>query len=168
MDIKEARRKLLKDPEFRKEYEKLDLALEISKMIIEARNIKNLTQEELANLVNTHQSSIARLESGNNLPSLSFLQKIGKALNTYLLPPRFAFMTGDNIDEQDRDKVYETIDQALSNQKQEIIEMIKGMGKVRLHEVEAKNLYGAGVEVGKNYGYNQAIQDIIKLLQKEG
>lgn len=69
-----------------------DLAYEIAQMVIEARLIKGLTQEELAEKVGTHQSSIARLEAGNTLPSLSFLEKIADSLGTILIAPRFGFM----------------------------------------------------------------------------
>jgi transcriptional regulator with XRE-family HTH domain len=43
---------------------------------------KNMTQKELAKIAGTSQPAIARLESGKyNNVSLSFLRKIGKALN---------------------------------------------------------------------------------------
>lgn len=80
------------DLAMRKEYEKPDLAFEIAKMMIDARIIKGITQSELAKKAKTSQSSIARVESGSHLPSLTFLQNIAQALNTYLKPPRFGFM----------------------------------------------------------------------------
>ncbi|PJE67414.1 hypothetical protein COU95_02525 [Candidatus Shapirobacteria bacterium CG10_big_fil_rev_8_21_14_0_10_40_9] len=84
-------KKLLKDPRFRKEYYKRDLAFEIAQMLIEARIIKGITQARLAKMVGTKQPSIARTESGNYLPSLSFLKKIADVLKTYLTV-RFGFM----------------------------------------------------------------------------
>lgn len=92
MDWREAHRKLLQDKETRQAYEKVDLGFEIGKMITDARIAKNMTQQKLAQLVGTRQPSIARLEKGNSLPSLSFLQKIAKAFNTQLLPPRLEFL----------------------------------------------------------------------------
>lgn len=74
---------------YKKDY---SLSIEISKMIIEARIAKGITQGELATLVGTAQSNISRIESGRNLPSLSFLEKIASALNTHLIAPRFAFL----------------------------------------------------------------------------
>ncbi|MBI4067535.1 helix-turn-helix transcriptional regulator [Candidatus Gottesmanbacteria bacterium] len=91
MDLKTFEQKLLKDPEFRKEYYNKDLAFEIGQMLIEARIIKGLTQAKLAAMVNTKQSGIARAENGTTLPSLSFLKKIAGALHTYLIV-RFGFM----------------------------------------------------------------------------
>jgi transcriptional regulator with XRE-family HTH domain len=84
MELKELETKLLKNEEYKKELEKLDLAFEIGQMIIEARIVKGLTQAKLASLIKTKQPSIARLEAGNGLPSLSLLQKIAEVLKTRL------------------------------------------------------------------------------------
>jgi transcriptional regulator with XRE-family HTH domain len=45
------------------------------------RILRGLTQEQLAELVGTKQSSIARLEQGKAPPSLSFLRKVANALD---------------------------------------------------------------------------------------
>jgi transcriptional regulator with XRE-family HTH domain len=49
-----------------------------------ARQEKNLTQKDLAELVGTKQSNISRLESGNYNPTLEFLNKIAKAIGKEL------------------------------------------------------------------------------------
>lgn len=85
MNLKELKKKALQNADFRREYEKHDLAFEIGQMIVEARILKGLTQQELAKLVHTKQPSIARLENGQQLPSLSFLKKIAKALKYNLI-----------------------------------------------------------------------------------
>ena len=95
MNFKEYKKKALQNKAFRKEYEKYDLAFEIGQMVLEARIVKGLTQEELAQLVGTKQPSIARLENGQQLSSLSFLEKIADALGTDLLAPKFAFLKSD-------------------------------------------------------------------------
>lgn len=82
---------LAREPKFREEYEKWDPAFEIAQMLIEARVIKGLTQARLAEMISTKQQSVARVESGKHLPSLSFLVKIAKALGTFLVV-RFGFM----------------------------------------------------------------------------
>lgn len=92
MNLDEAKRQLLKDKKRRQAYERVDLAYEIGKMITDARIAKNITQEKLARLVGTKQPSIARLEKGAALPSLSFLQKLAGAFETQLLPPRLEFL----------------------------------------------------------------------------
>lgn len=76
-DIKE---KLMKDDEFKSEYEKLKPRYEIISQIIEARNEQHITQEELALRVGTQKSNISRLESGSYNPSLDFLAKVAKSL----------------------------------------------------------------------------------------
>ena len=88
----QAKQKMLQDKDRRDAYEKVDLKYEIGKMITDARIAKNMTQYKLAELVGTKQPSIARLESGNALPSLSFLQKIANAFDTQLLPPRLQIL----------------------------------------------------------------------------
>ena len=92
MDWKQAKQKLLQDKAKREAYQKVDLGYEIAKMITDARIAKDMTQECLAKLAGTKQPSIARVEKGDSLPSLSFLQKIAKAFNTQLLPPRLEFL----------------------------------------------------------------------------
>jgi predicted transcriptional regulator len=74
--------KQLKDVGFKREYDKLEEEFELAKEIIKLRIKAELTQKQLARLAGTSQPAIARLESGNykNL-SLSFLRRIGKALN---------------------------------------------------------------------------------------
>lgn len=96
MNLKDFKKELHKNPEFKKEYEKYDLAFEVGQMLIEARIIKGITQERLAEMIHTKQSGIARAERGNALPSLSFLEKIAQALKTHLVV-RFGFMDEQNI-----------------------------------------------------------------------
>jgi transcriptional regulator with XRE-family HTH domain len=81
MGVVEFRNQLMRDKGFREAYEKKDLAFEIGQAIMEARIKKGWTQEDLAKKVNTRQPSIARLESGASLPSLSFIVKITKVLD---------------------------------------------------------------------------------------
>jgi transcriptional regulator with XRE-family HTH domain len=96
MDFKNFKKKLLEDPSFKKEYEKRDITWEIAKMIIEARIFKGLTQEKLARLMRTKQPSIARIENGNTLPSLSFLERMALAMHAQLEIPKFNFENKNN------------------------------------------------------------------------
>jgi DNA-binding Xre family transcriptional regulator len=72
----------LKNKVFREEYESLEKEFALAEEVIKLRLEKNMTQKDLAEIAGTSQPAIARLESGkyNNI-SLSFLRKIGKALN---------------------------------------------------------------------------------------
>ena len=75
---------LLKDNEFKTEYEKLKPRYEAIEQIIKARKELNMTQAELAKRVGTQKSNISRLESGNYNPSLDFLSKVSEALGKSL------------------------------------------------------------------------------------
>lgn len=48
--------------------------------IRKSREDKGITQTELADMVDTQQPCIARLESGEKLPSLRFLKKVTDSL----------------------------------------------------------------------------------------
>ena len=84
MEWKEFKKELLRDPEFKAEYEKLEPEYKIIKQILALRREKNITQAELARLVNAKQPSIARLESGKHNPSLKLLKKIAEVLDSKL------------------------------------------------------------------------------------
>ncbi|MCI9174920.1 MAG: helix-turn-helix transcriptional regulator [Lachnospiraceae bacterium] len=71
---------MLKDEEFKIEYEKLKPRYEAIEQIIRARKEQNITQAELAKRVATQKSNISRLESGNYNPGLDFLAKIAESL----------------------------------------------------------------------------------------
>ena len=65
-----------KNPDFVAAAEKLEPGYQIARL----RILRGLTQAQLADLVGTRQPSIARLENGSSLPSISFLQKVAAAL----------------------------------------------------------------------------------------
>ena len=66
----------LQDPKFREIAESMEPGHQVARLRIQ----KGLTQTELAEMVGSHQSSIARLESGKVAPRVSFLQKVVEAL----------------------------------------------------------------------------------------
>ncbi len=71
---------LMKDTEFKSEYEKLKPRYDVISQIIEERDKQKITQEELALRVGTQKSNISRLESGTYNPSLDFLIKVAHSL----------------------------------------------------------------------------------------
>ncbi len=92
MDYKKFKKSLLaSDKDLAREYGKRDIILEISKAVIEARIFKGLTQVRLAKLMKVQQPAIARIENGNHLPSLSFLERMAIAMGARLEIPRFNF-----------------------------------------------------------------------------
>ncbi|MFC1538077.1 helix-turn-helix domain-containing protein [Candidatus Latescibacterota bacterium] len=74
----------MKNPELAKEYEALGEEYEIIRQIIRARIEAGLTQKELAERIETKQSNVSRIESGNANPSIAFLKRIAKATGTKL------------------------------------------------------------------------------------
>ena len=72
----DVKREALKDANVRQAYEVTDAAYQVARL----RIMRGLTQQELADLVGTTQSSIARLESGRRDPSLSYLRRVLAAL----------------------------------------------------------------------------------------
>lgn len=78
------KRKLLKNPEFKKLYEESQPEFEIAKAIIRARIEGKITQKELAKRMHTTQSVISRVEQARTSPSISFLKRLASALNTTL------------------------------------------------------------------------------------
>ena len=56
----------------------------IKREIIATRKEHNLTQKQLAELVGTKQSNLARFESGSYNPTVEFLQKLAGALGKKL------------------------------------------------------------------------------------
>ncbi len=76
----EVKELLMKDEEFKAEYEKLKPRYEIISQIIRERAKQQITQDELALRVGTQKSNISRLESGTYNPSLDFLAKVAHSL----------------------------------------------------------------------------------------
>ena len=75
----------LKDPEFKREFQKLGPKYAIFAAIVEGRRKKKISQKTLAKRLGTGQSAISRLESGLANPSYKFLQKLAKALDSELV-----------------------------------------------------------------------------------
>lgn len=72
----------MRDPVLAQEYAELREEFELAREVMALRKQRNMTQKELADKVGTSQPAIARLESGRyRNVSLSFLRKVGKALN---------------------------------------------------------------------------------------
>lgn len=74
----------LKDPEFKKEWEKNELTYQLSRTLIKKRLAQKISQIGLAKKANTTQAVISRLENMSVNPSLELLQRIARALNVSL------------------------------------------------------------------------------------
>ena len=70
-----------KEPEYRDAYDRLTGEFRLAGQLIEARIRSGLSQQELAEMMGTSQSAIARLESGNVTPSMRTLKRFAEATN---------------------------------------------------------------------------------------
>jgi DNA-binding XRE family transcriptional regulator len=74
------KRKQLKNPAFKKEYDALEEEFALVRELLSARAKANLTQGEVARRMGTSQSAVARMESGRGLPSMTSLTKYAHAV----------------------------------------------------------------------------------------
>ncbi len=59
--------KLLSNPKARQVYNETDIAIQVAKVLSKARHESRLTQAEIAEKLQTTQSSLARIEKGQNI-----------------------------------------------------------------------------------------------------
>lgn len=76
--------KRLRDPEFKKSWDKSEAEYQLAIKLIEARLKRKMSQRELAKKINTSQAAVSRVESMNGNPSFSFLKRIATALDMRL------------------------------------------------------------------------------------
>ncbi|MDP1743627.1 MAG: helix-turn-helix domain-containing protein [Candidatus Amesbacteria bacterium] len=81
---RDLRKELLKDPEVKAEYDRLEPEYRLIRQVIANRLKKGYSQAQLAAKIKTKQSAISRLESGGYNPSLNFLNKVSVALGCKL------------------------------------------------------------------------------------
>jgi len=80
----ELEKELLADPEVKRLYDEMESEYQVISAVIGKRLEKKMSQKDLADRVGTKQSAISRLESGNSNPSIQFLDKVAKALDSQL------------------------------------------------------------------------------------
>ena len=71
----------LKNPEFKKAYDDLELEFQIINLMVQRRIDKKLTQKQLAKKLGIKQPVISQFEQGNFNPSVKFLKRLAKALD---------------------------------------------------------------------------------------
>jgi ribosome-binding protein aMBF1 (putative translation factor) len=82
--FEELKARLLANPEVRAEYDALAPEFEIAAELVAARLRAGLSQVELAERMGTSQSAVARLESGQTLPSTKTILRYAKATGSRL------------------------------------------------------------------------------------
>ena len=77
--VKDLHRDWMKNPKYKAEYAALGKEFQLVRSLIEARMRAGLSQAQLARRMNTSQSYIARIESGQVKPSTAALDRLAKA-----------------------------------------------------------------------------------------
>jgi ribosome-binding protein aMBF1 (putative translation factor) len=81
--IQEIRHEVFKKrPGAKKVYDSLKPKYNLIEKTIKVRKKQGLSQTEVAKRMGTKQSSLARFEAGKTNPTLKFIQKLAKALET--------------------------------------------------------------------------------------
>jgi ribosome-binding protein aMBF1 (putative translation factor) len=83
-NFKDLHNEWMKNPDYKREYDALEEEFAMIQALIHARVSAGLTQEQLAERMETSQSAIARLESGRTMPSGRTLARYAKATGTTL------------------------------------------------------------------------------------
>ncbi len=83
-DYRKSLEKNMKDPEFKKEWDDLELEYQVQAELIRARLECNMTQAELAEKSGIRQSNISRIENGNAIPRLDTLKALAGAMGKSL------------------------------------------------------------------------------------
>lgn len=78
------KKRMLKNPAVKAEYDKLEAEFALANELIGARAKAKLSQAEVARRMGTSQSAVARMESGRKMPSTSSLQKYARAVGREL------------------------------------------------------------------------------------
>ena len=73
----------MKDPKVKKEYDEHKAEFEIAHALLKARLKEDMTQEEVAKKMGTTQSVVARMEGGEQLPSLRSILRYAEAIGRH-------------------------------------------------------------------------------------
>ncbi len=83
-NFRETLNEQLKDPVFQAEWEALEPERQIIRAIIEGRERRDLTQQQLAEITGIQQADISRLENGTGNPSLRTLKRLAAGMGMQL------------------------------------------------------------------------------------
>lgn len=82
--VRDLHQKWMRNKEYRRAHAGLAAEFAVARAVIDARTTAGLTQEQLAQRMDTTQSVIARLESGRSRPSTQTLERLAAATGTRL------------------------------------------------------------------------------------
>lgn len=82
--LREHKEELMKNPEFRKEYEAMQPEFDVIRAMVDARVSRNMTQKQLAERTGINQADISKLENGTRNPSLALLKRLAEGMDMVL------------------------------------------------------------------------------------
>ena len=80
MKYSEIKNKYLSNPEVKKAYEEMEPEYQLICAIIEARQERNISQQELADATGIDRADISKIENGNANPSLKTIKRVAEGL----------------------------------------------------------------------------------------
>ena len=83
-DFHEFLNELMKDPEFKAEYDALEPEFQVIRAMLSGRESANITQKELAEKTGIAQADISRIENGNGNPSIRTLHRLANGMGMAL------------------------------------------------------------------------------------
>ena len=83
-NFRETLKEEMENPEFKKEWDNLEVEFQIIKAMIDGRNENHLTQRELSDMTGIAQGDISKIENGNANPSIKTLDRLADALGKKL------------------------------------------------------------------------------------
>src|SRR3990170_7173418 len=84
LTLNEYLKEQLKDPEFKKEWEKSEAAYQVTRELIRARIKGRISKRQLAQKAGTTQAVISRVENMTVSPSISLVQRLANSLGKKL------------------------------------------------------------------------------------
>ena len=79
-NFRETLDEMMKDPEFKAEWDALEPEFAIMQAMIDARKQSGMTQKQLAEKTGINQADISKLERGNGNPSLRTLRRLAEGM----------------------------------------------------------------------------------------
>ncbi len=82
--FKDYKKQQMQDTELGREYEAIQLEMDVIRAIVNARTSQNLTQNELAKRTGINQADISKLENGTRNPSINLLKRLAEGMGMNL------------------------------------------------------------------------------------
>lgn len=82
--FKDYKKQQMQDTELGREYEAIQLEMDVIRAIVNARTSQNLTQNELAKRTGINQADISKLENGTRNPSVNLLKRLAEGMGMSL------------------------------------------------------------------------------------